>query len=257
MDHGEHARTLLQAYDDRAGVHLAAAGGARLTVADGYAVQHHQVRHWERQGHTVRGWRIAETAGVAGCGGRPPLAYGHLMSTVFHAESRPVDARAFVAPRAAPVIAFVLAQPLSGTGLHSVDVASAIAHALPALEILDSRLKDVTSSADLIADNAAVGGVVLGSRQGRLADFQPRMEGCVLYQGGQLVATGVGAAVHGSPLNTVTWLANTLGDAGRVLPAGSVLLSGPLTTAVPVSDGQSVTAAFTHLGSVTAHLARP
>ncbi|MCQ8830019.1 2-keto-4-pentenoate hydratase [Streptomyces malaysiensis] len=257
----KYAQTLLRAYADRLGVRPATADGAGLTESDAYAVQQLQVRHWEQSGHTVRGWRIAEFAD-ASADGNPPadgnparLAYGHLMSPVFHPESRPIDAGAFVEPRVAPAIAFVLGQRLSGPGLHTADAASAIAYALPALELLDSRLRDAAEApfADLIADNAAVGGVVLGSRQTRPYDFQPRMEGCVLHQGGRPVATGVGAAVHGSPFNAVTWLANTLGAAGVVLPAGSVLLSGPLTPAVPVAHGQSVTAAFTHLGSVTGH----
>ncbi|MFC5744274.1 2-keto-4-pentenoate hydratase [Actinomadura rugatobispora] len=255
MDEGrreEFARALLRAHAGGSPAPPPAASGESVSEVDAYAVQRELVRHWERQGATVRGWKIA-----AGPEGGP--AYGHLMSTVFHPESRPVQAGGYLAPQVAPGIAFVLGRPLQGPGLNVADVSSAIAHALPALEIRDSRLEDGEGRRpeDEIADNASAGGLVLGSRQVPLTAFQPRLEGCVLYQGGRIAATGAGAAVHGSPLNAVTWLANALGDAGTALPAGSVVFSGPLTPAVRAGGGQTVTAAFTRLGVVTVHLAGP
>jgi 2-keto-4-pentenoate hydratase len=67
------------------------------------------------------------------------------------------------------------------------------------------------------------------------------------------VGTGAGGAALGSPLNALVWLANTLGPLGTALEAGSVVLPGSLTAAVPVAAGRSVTAVFAGIGSVTAH----
>jgi 2-keto-4-pentenoate hydratase len=74
----------------------------------------------------------------------------------------------------------------------------------------------------------------------------------VLRHNGRIVQTGAGAAVLGSPLHAATWLANTLTARGVELAAGEVILTGSVTAAVPVSAGDTVTASFDRLGSVTA-----
>ena len=56
----------------------------------------------------------------------------------------------------------------------------------------------------------------------------------------------------GSPLNALVWLANTVGPLGVTLQAGHVVLPGSLTSAIPVAPGDTVTATFGGLGSVTA-----
>jgi 2-keto-4-pentenoate hydratase len=60
----------------------------------------------------------------------------------------------------------------------------------------------------------------------------------------------------GSPLNALVWLANTVGPLGITLAAGSVIMPGSITAAVPAEPGMSVTATFAGLGSVTAHFAQ-
>ncbi|GAA1021718.1 hypothetical protein Aple_072740 [Acrocarpospora pleiomorpha] len=54
----------------------------------------------------------------------------------------------------------------------------------------------------------------------RLSDLDLRLAGCVLRRNGEIVGTGTGAAVLGSPLNALVWLANTLGAHGVTLEAG-------------------------------------
>jgi 2-keto-4-pentenoate hydratase len=74
----------------------------------------------------------------------------------------------------------------------------------------------------------------------------------VVQQAGQIMGTGAGGAALGSPLNALVWLANTVGPLGVVLEPGSVILPGSITAAIPVVAGDSVTATFAGLGSVTA-----
>ena len=81
--------------------------------------------------------------------------------------------------------------------------------------------------------------------------------GVVLRRNGRIVQTGAGGAVLGSPVNALVWLANTVGALGVTLEAGSVVLPGALTAAVEVRPGDTVTATFAHLGSVTATFAAP
>ena len=73
-----------------------------------------------------------------------------------------------------------------------------------------------------------------------------------MTQNGTVVGTGAGGAVLGSPLRTLVWLANTVGARGVTLEEGQVVLPGSVCAMVPVSAGDTVTATFAGLGSVTA-----
>ena len=127
---------------------------------------------------------------------------------------------------------------------------------LPALEIVDSRVRDWRIGLfDTIADNASSGAVVLGSTPTAIADVDLRLVGATLHKDGELVGTGAGGAVLGSPINALVWLANTVGARGVTLEAGHVVLPGAVCAMVPVAAGDSVTATFAGLGSVTARFA--
>jgi 2-keto-4-pentenoate hydratase len=71
---------------------------------------------------------------------------------------------------------------------------------------------------------------------------------------GELLATGAGAAAFGDPVAVVAWLANVLGGHGVVLEAGQAIMTGALHAAVPLSPGDTFTAEFDHLGSITLHV---
>jgi 2-keto-4-pentenoate hydratase len=130
---------------------------------------------------------------------------------------------------------------------------SAVAYALPAIEIIDSRITDWRIGLhDTIADNASSGGLVLGQTPTPLSGIDLALIGCVFRRNGRIQYTGAGAAVLGSPLHAATWLANTLTRRGVELAAGHVILTGSLTAAVPVQPGDTVTAELDRLGAVTA-----
>ena len=132
----------------------------------------------------------------------------------------------------------------------------AIDYAIASLEIIDSRIADwKIKLSDTIADNASSGALVLGTRPVQLDVADLGLAGCVLAKNGEVVATGAGAAVLGHPLNGVLWLANKLGSLGQTLEAGSVVMAGSITAAIPVAAGDTITATFAHLGSVSARFA--
>jgi 2-keto-4-pentenoate hydratase len=133
------------------------------------------------------------------------------------------------------------------------DAIGAVGFVLPALELIDSRIRDWRIKLlDTIADNASSAGVVLGSTPVPLAATDLRLAGCNLHKNGEVAGTGAGGAVLGSPLTALVWLANTLGERGVVLQPGQVILPGSVTAAIPVGAGDTVTATFAGLGSVTA-----
>jgi len=78
-----------------------------------------------------------------------------------------------------------------------------------------------------------------------------RTLGVVLEKNGEPVAVGAGAAVLGHPAGSVAMLVNMLAARGERLEAGSMVLSGGITEAIPVKAGDAVTLRAQHLGSVS------
>jgi 2-keto-4-pentenoate hydratase len=134
----------------------------------------------------------------------------------------------------------------------SADALRAVAGALPAIEIIDSRLADwKIKLPDTIADNASSARVVCGGRLTPVDDLDLRLLGMVLTVNGAVAATGAGAAVLGNPIRCIAWLANKLGEFGVPLRAGDLVIAGALHAALPVAAGDSVHAEFAELGAVT------
>lgn len=227
---------------------------ADLSVA--YQIAQTQVQLWEKDGDVIKGHKVglASHAIQQQMGVEQP-DFGHLTASMFHLEHHPIPARRFIQPRIEPETAFVLGRRLEGPGVTIADAVRAVDFVLPALEIVDSRVRDWKIGIfDTIADNASSGGVVLGSRPVTLSEIDLRLAGCTLHINGELVATGAGGAVLGSPLNALVWLANTVGPLGVALEPGHVVLPGSMTRAFPIRPGDSIVANISGLGSVTAIL---
>jgi len=229
-----------------------------LTVDDAYEIQLLQVRRWLADGAQVKGHKVGLTSAAMQrqLGVNQP-DYGHLRDGMFWLEHEHIPLPQFIQPRVEPEIAFVLARPLRGPGVTVAEAVAAVDFVLPALEIIDSRIKDwKIGLVDTIADNASSGGVVLGSTPVPLSGLDLRLAGCTLHKNGELAGTGAGGAVLGSPVSALVWLANTVGTRGVVLEPGQVILPGSVTAAIPVSAGDTVTARFAGLGGLTARFSK-
>ena len=55
----------------------------------------------------------------------------------------------------------------------------------------------------------------------------------------------------GSPVNALVWLANVLGERGVALEAGHVILPGSVTAAIPINPGDTISATFDRIGTVS------
>ena len=141
---------------------------------------------------------------------------------------------------------------LTGPGLTDEDVLAAIGSVCASLEVVDSRIDDWRIKVtDTIADNGSSSLFVLGAAFAP-AELPPLHEITVRFgrDGGEQIEE-TGRAVMGSPIRSIGWLANKLGSLGSTIPAGSILLSGSFTTALPCAPGDRFTARFTHLGDVS------
>ena len=247
------AETLLGAYASRLPVAPLTAVHPVLSAADAYAVQLAQVATWTANGAVVKGHKVGLTsAAMQRQLGVDQPDFGHLLDTMFLPEGTTADYGRLLQPKAEPEIAFVLDRPLRGPGVTVAEARAAVDFVLPALEIIDSRIADwKITLPDTIADNASSGAVVLGSRPVRPDSVDLALTGCLLYRNGRIEGTGAGGAVLGSPVNALVWLANTLAPLGVTLEAGHVVLPGSVCAAIPFGPGDTVSAAFDRMGSVS------
>lgn len=255
--HERLARRLSEAYISRTPIAPLTTSEPTLTIADAYRIQQHQVEQWTAGGRVVRGHKVGLTsAAMQRQLGVDQPDYGHLFADMFHLDGAPIVADTFISPRVEPEIAFVLRSSLKGPGVTVADAIAAVDYVVASLEIIDSRIADwKITLADTIADNASSGGVVLGSQPRRLDELDLRLLGVVVNRNGRVVDTGAGAAVLGSPINALVWLANTVGPLGVELKAGDVILPGAMTAAVSADPGDTISATFAALGSVSATFA--
>lgn len=225
-----------------------------LTTADAYRIQQLNVHHHKSEGVRVLGRKVGLTSrAMQEALGVDEPDFGALLSTMFVEEGEDVELDALLQPRVEAEIAFVMERELRGPGVTTAAALTAIAGALPALEVIDSRIADWRIAlVDTIADNASSARVVLGGRLVPLVGLDLRLEGMALSLNGAPAATGAGAAVLGHPARCVAWLANKLAEFDVPLRVGDVVLAGALHAALPVGAGDVVRAEFAHLGAVTA-----
>jgi 2-oxopent-4-enoate hydratase len=182
--------------------------------------------------------------------------YGQLLDDMLLYQGVDFDASTLLQARIEGEIAFVMDQDLMGPGITPTDVARATAGVTPALEIIDSRVKDwKIKIQDTVADNASAAAFILGASLTPLGSLDLRHVGFVLSKNGQLAGTGAGAAVLGSPIQSVAWLINKMGEMGVGVKAGEIILSGAASAAVPVAAGDSIHLVVDRLGEVACRFA--
>ena len=169
------------------------------------------------------------------------------MSAAVSTKDR-ISMRTLVQPRVEAEVAFVLAHDIAPASEEEITldlVRDAVASALPALEIVDSRIEnwDITFT-DTVADNASSGLFVVGSDSKTLTELEPRDVVMELRINGEVRSSGTGAACLGDPLEALRWLAVQAWRFEDPLRAGHLILSGALGPFVPFAPGDRVEASI-------------
>jgi 2-keto-4-pentenoate hydratase len=227
-------------------------------VAGAYAVQSINTRFWTQQGRRIVGRKIGLTAeAVQKQLGVDQPDYGVLFDDTRVADGAVLDAP-MLQPKAEAEVALVLGADLNLPDATPDDVFAAAAHAVAAIEIVDSRIKDWRITfADTVADNGSSAFFVLGSEPKPLEGLDLRTCGMALELNGKVASLGAGVACLGHPLIAAAWLARTLSRMGEGLRAGDIVLTGALGPMVAISPGDRVDAAIGGLGSVSFSLGKP
>lgn len=231
---------------------LAGDGGDALGLA--YAVQALLTERHQQRGARLVGRKIGLTSrAVQQQLGVDAPDFGALFADMAFGDGEEIPWSRTMQPKAEAEIALVLEHDLAHERHTFADVISAVAYALPAIEVVGSRIANWDIRlVDTVADNASSGLFVLGSRPVRLSALDLVRCGMVMECRGDQVSVGAGVACLGNPLNAAVWLADTMVRLGAPLRAGDVILTGALGPMAAVRPGDVVSASIEGLGSVTA-----
>jgi 2-oxo-3-hexenedioate decarboxylase len=224
-----------------------------LSWDDAYAIQREICAIKAEQGHRIAGLKAGLTsrAKMKQMGVETPV-FGVVFDYMSVADGADVPVEQLIHPKVEAEIAFVLGKPLRGPGCHVGAVLAATDFVVPAVEIIDSRYEnfrfDLTS---VIADNTSASRFVVGGIAQGVEGLDLRTLGIVLEKNGEVAAMAAGAAVLGHPAAAVAMLANTLAERGEEIPAGTFIMSGGATEAIPVAAGDHIQVRFQALGSVS------
>lgn len=232
--------------------------GDEAGIDTGYAVQEINTDLWMAQGRRVSGRKIGVTsAAVQRQVGVNQPDFGTLFVDTEYGAGAEIPAERLIQPRAEAEVALVIDRDLDRAPHGFVEVLNAVAYALPAIEIVDSRITDWDISiVDTIADNASCGAYVVGSKPVRLSSFDVRTVPMSMSLNGAAASDGSGAECLGNPLQAARWLADTLCERGIPLRAGDVVMTGALGPMVSLTSGDHVYADFGELGAVETRLVR-
>ena len=222
----------------------------------GYAVQEELVSRLlsKKAGH-IAGYKVACTNKLAQelLGVDAPF-YGRLLSPFVYRSPAHLNAGNFCMRVIEAEFAFKLADdlPRAGAPYDADRVAAAVLAVMPAIEIVDTRYTDWTQVAvpSLIADNGCNGGWVQGPSCTDWQQFDLKTHPVDLIVNGEPKLKGFGSAVLGHPLNSLTWLANTLCEQGKFLRAGDLVSTGVCTDIYLAEPGDVLMADFGELGTV-------
>ncbi|RNL60011.1 2-keto-4-pentenoate hydratase [Nocardioides marmoriginsengisoli] len=212
-----------------------------------YAVQGGLVQARIAGGVTVVGRKIGATSkAVQDQLGVDQPDFGYLLSDMDVSDDAPISMRTLVQPRVEAEVAFRLGKDIAPATEEEITlelVRDAVDVALPALEIVDSRIEnwDITFT-DTVADNASSGLFVIGTDAKPLTEISPVDVEMSLTINGEVRSSGNGAACLGDPLEALRWLAVQAYRFGDPLRAGHLILSGALGPFVPFAAGDDVVA---------------
>ncbi|MFW1799811.1 2-keto-4-pentenoate hydratase [Acinetobacter nematophilus] len=229
-------------------------GDQSADVDIAYAVQEVNTQRALKEGRRLVGRKIGLTSKVvqAQLGVDQP-DFGMLFADMAYGDGEAIPAGRLIQPKVEAEIALIIDRDLTQEKHTYADIISATRYALPAIEVVDSRIENwKISLIDTVADNASSAAYVLGSRPVPLDNLDLVNCKMTMTRADEVVSQGQGKACLANPLNAAVWLADEMVRRGRPLLAGDIILTGALGPMVVVHPGDEFHVEIEGFGAVTA-----
>jgi len=224
----------------------------RLTLDEAYRIQLALIERRCAQGERQIGWKVGLTSkAIQQQFGFHEPCFGCILET--RPSGQVLAAGELIRPGFETELCVRLGQPLAGE-VSPDEVLAAVSVVYPSFEITETR-GDPAQIALMLADNAQQRSVILGEPVALASALPLDQVEARVELNGSIVATGVGAAVLDHPLNSVAWLARKLGEYGRSLQVGEVVMTGSLVRQFPLAPGDHAWASFSDIGTVEVRVA--
>jgi len=225
----------------------------RLSLDEAYRIQLALIDRRCAAGEKQIGWKVGLTSkAIQQQFGFHEPAFGCILET--RPSGHAFAAGELIRPGFETEICVRLGRGLAGK-VSLEEVKAAIAAVYPSFEIIETR-GDPGQIALMLADNAQQHSVILGDPVAPTPTLQLDQVEARVELNGSVVASGVGSAALDHPLNSVAWLAHKLGEYGRRLRAGELVMTGSLVRQFPLAPGDHTRANFSGIGTVEVLLRR-
>ncbi len=249
----ETAERIIAAQDSRTPVDTLIDAASAPTKADAFRVQQEVIRRRVAAGDAVAGFKLGNIAKAMQTKfGVDEPDYGYLLAGQFRPENLPIAADEFIEPYIELEPAFVLKTAVGGPHVTAVDIMAATDFVVPALEIIDSRVRDWNIEIhDTLADCGSSGAVIVGGTPRKLSEVNLADTPGEIRFGGTVKAKGNTSAVYGNPIGALAWLCRRISEYGVGLEAGQLILPGSILAAEKMVPGDRITGHFEGWGEVS------
>ncbi|WP_078379897.1 2-keto-4-pentenoate hydratase [Sutcliffiella halmapala] len=227
----------------------------KMNTDHAYEIQKLSMEQAIENGDRLIGWKMGLTSKAKQLSvGVEEAIYGRLTSSMELTEST-LHVGPLIHPRVEPEFAFVLNRELKGEHITVRDVWMATECIFPAIEVIDSRYRNFSFTLeDVIADNASSSKFILGNQA-----FSPYFTSwdtveVKMRRNGEVVQSGVGAAVLDHPVKSIVELVKMLNKEGLSVQPGMVVLAGGITEAINVYAGDVIEVHYDKLGTLKLHI---
>lgn len=222
----------------------------RLTVDEAYEVQATLLRRRLARGERRIGVKLGFTSLAKMTQmGLDDIIVGFLTDAYQVPDGGDLRVEGLVHPRVEPEVAFRLGEDVDPAA-PAADLVGAVDAVAPALEIIDSRYRDFRFSLpDVIADNTSAARFAVGPWSPLPADLGDLP--VQLDIDGEVAAAGSTSAILGHPLEALRRLRGLAAQHRHPLRAGTIILAGAATAAVPLPQSAVVRARVAKLGVVS------
>lgn len=223
------------------------------TLDDAYEIAQINTRERLQAGARISGKKVGLTSRtVQQQLGVDQPDFGVLFTDMEFLNGDMICADSLLQPKVEGEVAFVLGNDIDQARPSWSEFLLSIAYAVPAIEIVDSVVKDwAITLYDTVADNASSALYVLGDQPVSIGSVSLADIGMQLMINGQIASTGSGSSCLGHPLRAAYWLACLMAKNNQPLRRGEVILSGSLGPMVPVNAGDHVEVTMGELGRVS------